>query len=341
MKNIAKIAAVSAILSVGNIEAKNIERTGAMHCVSTDLQNLAKNILMKDTRTDVLQNVLTTTADFTKSREKLSENPPELKTVLEQYDSLKDTPEELRKYLKDNQITTKILQNWYDKLNKDYTVSLNARNREASEINGYNQGHAKQYQKDVDDELAPLDKALEKNINQRVSIATMIDLLNIPDDAEKIGIKNMDPVFAEILENPKFAGTIKNNKELNQAVFAGFSPEFQKRFNELGLILKVEKDGNEIEVYIVCGTDKNGEIYDVKFLKSKKTNIVTELIQSKEYGLIISETATYKGKTKTQQIREINPEQLEKITIQEDGEQTFSRIITKNSNIHGNKVANN
>jgi len=75
MKNIAKIAAVSAILSVGNIGAKNIERTDAMHCVSTDLQNLAKNIIRTDAINRVSTATATKTADFTKSRENMETEP--------------------------------------------------------------------------------------------------------------------------------------------------------------------------------------------------------------------------------------------------------------------------
>lgn len=265
MKNIAKIAAVSAILSVGNIEAKNIERTDAMHCVSTDLQNLAKNIIRTDAINRVSTATATTTADFTKSREKLSENPPELKTVLAQYDSLKDTPEELRKYLKDNQITAKILQNWYDELNKDYTVSLNARNREASEINGYNQGHAKQYQKDVDDELAPLDKALEKNINQRVSIATMIELLEKPtaeDFAEKPStIDQKSPAIVkwekkyemEIVDKDGRIYVYHNGEKVSSLLFPGFYKGKPT--------LNLTKDGKMVFTYADKEKENNITIY--------------------------------------------------------------------------------
>ena len=150
----------------------------------------------------------------------------------------------------------------------------------------------------------------------------------------------MDETFAKILANPKFAGTIKNNEELNDLVFAGFSPEFQKRFNELRLKVLVKKYPTKLKIYFVCGTDKNGEIYDVQMGDSRWVNQKYFILKDEKYGEVLAQTD---DGGMIQQIREISPEQLEKRVIEEDGSiiPSGTIIITKNSNPHSNKIANN
>lgn len=146
-------------------------------------------------------------------------------------------------------------------------------------------------------------------------------LNNTPTAENMIGVTNMDATFASILANPKYAGEVINNAELNKEFFAGFSKEFQDVFMSMHINMRVEKYDDEIEVYFEYGTKENGENAKVKFLDNTKGTNTIYVVNVAEFGKVLAQE-TDSSKI-IQQLREKN-DVIEKITIQEDGNISFN-----------------
>ena len=310
------------------------------------LQELKAQIIAEQTvktREKINENTLVLTAeDFAKGKfsEKLAGDPPDIEKLMVVFDSLSNEPAKLKKALLEMGISREILKKMYDELDKKYDNLFMNKRDQVDRARDYNAGHSEKYQKNLDDIRAPYERKLEKISKQKIAVAKMIDVFNLPQDSEKIDPKIMDPVFEEILQNPKFAGTVKDNPELNQLVFNAFPPQFQKRFKELNLKVLVKKwDDGEIDVYFVCGTDKNGKEYKVKMAKNYggAKNIEFCVLNDPKYGEVLSQTD---ARGYIQQIREISPTELELVVIRASGEVSATRTITKNP-ISTEKVANN
>ncbi len=313
------------------------------------LQELKAQIIAEQTvktREKINENTLVLTAeDFANKTSQLIEKnldtiPQKIKDLAEKLIKMK-TREEVEQYFAENgqNFSREELQQLLVVLEKKrqlfmkYASMAGKEAEDARSKNGQKTYERRLSEEEMYDEKASFNETIQYIVEKQ------LNKFNLPQDSEKIDPKIMDPVFEEILQNPKFAGTVKNNPELNQLVFNAFPPQFQKRFKELNLKVEVKKYGERIFVYFVCGTDKNGKEYKVVFVRNfgGAKNVEVSVLNDPKYGKVLAQTD---DEGMIQEIREISPTELEQRDLDKNGEISFSIIITKNP-ISTEKVANN
>jgi hypothetical protein len=200
-----------------------------------------------------------------------------------------------------------------------------------------------------EDQAAKQQKYFEKSDTYKAEYGRLSDVIyeikqailkfNIPTAEDMKGITDMTPIFDSILKNPKYAGTIKNNPELNKEIFAGFSKEFQEVFLSMNIKIAVKKYPEKIKVYFEYGTDKDGEVAKVQFMDSKWEKSPIYVLDVADVEKVLSTNSSSDGQTMIQQIREKNGI-IENRTLQKDGRISFSNKADKNKKLT-NTVASN
>ena len=171
--------------------------------------------------------------------------------------------------------------NWYKKALKKLNFEKNRKFKRHDKRHGRDETIDRTVGVDVEISIKN-EFALEKKIRQTKFIE------------KQTGLTNMDATFNRILANPKYAGEVIDNAELNKEIFAGFSKEFQEVLTSMNIKVRVEKYDDEIEVYFEYGTRVNNEgkteTAEVEFLENDWENSVIYVTELDEYGKVLAQT---------------------------------------------------